>query len=65
MAASEYLGRQWQAPAARTAQAPEYPTKGWRKASDRTTAQQRLMGASRGYDARADSIRKGIEPSLN
>lgn len=43
----------------------EYPVKGWQKKSDSVTAQQRLMGAGRGYDVQADMVRKGIKPSMN
>lgn len=48
---------------------PEYPA-GWRRGerhgpADRTAAATRLLGASRGYSAHEDIIRKGIKPSLN
>ena len=45
--------------------AAEYPTKGWRKNTDRTTATQRLMGATGTYQPEMDARRKGITPSLN
>lgn len=48
-----------------TRAAAEYPVKGWRKAVDRTTAQQRLMGATQDYQPHLDALRKGIRPHLN
>jgi len=44
---------------------PNYPTKGYRKDTDKVTAQQRLMGAGRGYDAHASAARVGVIPNLN
>ena len=63
VAAKDVLGRQWTPPS--RPQALEYPTKGWRKTPDRVTAQQHLLGASRGYDPYLDAARKGISPNLN
>lgn len=66
MSAADHLNsKQFQIPNHLARPAAEYPTKGWRKDPDRLTAQQRMMGASRGYDSYLDAARKGVSPNLN
>ena len=63
------VGRQfaeWSPKSGLSRQEPNYPTRGYTvKTPDRVTAQQKLMGAGRGYDVHADMTRKGIAPGLN